>query len=83
MNTSRLFYLRDTVIKDELLRIFESKFKISEDQLTAIRNDVEQAYEAGNAEWANKTLPDVLGKRAANDFLTNVSEELRLRPAAG
>jgi hypothetical protein len=81
MNTSRLFYLRDAVIKDELYKIIESKFKLPEDKLAALHDDVEKAYEAGNSAWANSTLPDVLGKRGARDFLENVTEEMR--PAAG
>ena len=78
MNTSRLFFLRDAVIKDELTRIIEERFKgIPEDQLDAFRRDVDKAYEDGNSEWAKKTLPDLLGNRGAEDFLHNVTEELR------
>ena len=81
MNTSRLFYLRDAVIKDELYKIIEGKFKLSEDQLTALHRDVEKAYEDGNSAWATSTLPELLGKPGAQAFLDNVTEELR--PAAG
>jgi hypothetical protein len=67
------------VIKDELAKILETRLKsgFSEDQLAAFRRDVDKAYEDGNSEWANKTLPDLLGTRGAQDFLRNVSEELR------
>lgn len=77
MNTSRLFYLRDAVIKDELYKIVEEKFKLRDDQLAAFHADVEKAYQEGNAAWANSTLPHVLGKSAARDFLADVTQELR------
>lgn len=77
MNTSRLFFLRDAVIKDELYRIVEEKFKMAPEQLQAFHDDVEKAYVKGNTAWANSTLPDLLGPSGARDFLNNVTEDLR------
>lgn len=83
MNTSRLFYLRDAVIKDELYKIFEAKFNLTDAQLNEVRKDVEQAYEHGDTAWANNTLPNLLGERQAQDFLHTVAEEMQQRPMAG
>lgn len=83
MNTSRLFFLRDAVIKDEIFKLFEARFRgADEAQLTAFQNDIEQAYKAGNSAWANSTLPGLLGKRAARDFLDTVAEEINQPPPA-
>jgi hypothetical protein len=77
MKTSRLFYLRDSVVKDELYKVLESKLSLTTAELEEWHKEVEKAYENGATAWAKSTLPAVLGKSEAADFLKIVEQEMR------
>lgn len=77
MQTSRIFLLRDTVVKDELYKILETRLNLSPEELEEWHNKIEEAYKSGTNAWAKKTLPRIFGKDGTSEFFRMVDEEFQ------